>query len=56
VTASGTAKSCVPGDRGAAGVGRFCDDGVQRRGVRLSLGVFAALGASHTEALRLAEK
>ena len=25
MTASGTAKSCVPGDRGAAGVGRFCD-------------------------------
>jgi len=46
----------VPGDRGAAGVGRFCDDGVQRRGVRLSLGVFAALGASQTDALRLAEK
>ena len=46
----------MPGERGAAGVGRFCDDGVQRRGVRLSLGVFAALGASHTEAFLLAEK
>ena len=35
----------MPGDRGAAGVGRFCDDGVQRRGVRLSDGVFAAPAA-----------
>jgi hypothetical protein len=47
-----TAKSCVPGDRGAAGVGRGWEHGVHLRGVRLSAGVFAARGASHTDASR----